>query len=338
MHTRIEPPAAALHLAVEYLRAGELVAFPTETVYGLGADARRDSAVRKIYEAKGRPITNPSIVHTADIAAAERCVKHFTAAAQALAEKFWPGPLTMILERSDYISPVVSAGRTTVAIRVPRHLIAQTLLKEFAAPIAAPSANCSGFVSPTTAQHVLAELDGRIPLILDGGLSDIGVESTVLDLTRQPAMILRPGAITAEMLRPILGEIELYTGHVAPTASAPSPGMLERHYAPRTLAIRFDAHEFHMIACKLRDAHPVALLSYDDDIRLTAPHQTILMPEDAEAYARALYAALREADARKPAAIFVLMPPHHEKFASLWTAVTDRLQRATVALPAKLAF
>ena len=327
MHTHIEPAAFGLLKAVEYLRAGELVAFPTETVYGLGADARRGSAVQKIYEAKGRPATNPSIVHAADMAMARTCVKTFTHTAEKLAAKFWPGPLTLILERGDAISPLVSAGRSTVAVRVPRHPIAEALLQTFGGPIAAPSANRSGFVSPTSAAHVLAELDGRVPLILDGGTSDIGVESTVLDLTRQPPMILRPGGITAEMLRTVLNDVQLFTGTVAANQSAPSPGLLDRHYAPRARALRFAPADWPRIRAQFANHAPVALISYDHAISLPAPHTTILLPAEDAPYARLLYSALREADAAKPSTILVLMPPSR---AGLWLAVTDRLQRATV--------
>ena len=332
MQTRLEPAATALTSAVEYLRAGELVAFPTETVYGLGADARRDSAVRKIYEAKGRPTTNPSIVHAADLAMARTCAKVFPHDAERLAARFWPGPLTLILERGDAISPAVSGGLSTVAIRVPRHPVAEALLKTFNAPIAAPSANRSGFVSPTSAGHVLAELGGRVPLILDGGPCEIGLESTVLDLTRQPAMILRPGGVTAEMLRTVLNDVQLYTGSIKAGESSPSPGMLDRHYAPRTRAFRFSSQEWESVRARLRPGSRVALISWIESVRLPAPHTTILLPADDGPYARSMYLALRQADESKPGAILVLMP---EKKAGLWTAVIDRLMRATTPLDHK---
>lgn len=327
MNTRLES-SSAIPLAVEYFRAGELVAFPTETVYGLGADARRDAAVRKIYDAKDRPLTNPTIVHAANTKMAQRCVETFPHLAEKLAERFWPGPLTLVLPRAQAISPAVSAGRSTIAIRVPRHPVALELLAAFDGPIAAPSANRSGFVSPTTAAHVLAELDGRVGLILDGGACDIGVESTVLDLTRQPPLILRPGGITAEMLRPVIGDVELFTGTVKQGESAPSPGLLDRHYAPQTRALRFTPGEWPKMQAMAQTLGPVALISHDAAIHLPAPHTTILLSRDESAYARSLYSALRAADAAQAKLILVLAPPAST---GLWAAIADRLHRATVS-------
>ncbi|MEI7768054.1 MAG: L-threonylcarbamoyladenylate synthase, partial [Phycisphaerae bacterium] len=187
--------------AVALLHAGQVVAFATETVYGLGADARQPEAIARIYTAKGRPSYNPLIVHVATPADAREYMATVSAFAPELMAAFWPGPLTLVVPRGGALAPSVSAGLPSVALRCPAHPLAQALLRAFAGPIAAPSANRSGFVSPTTAAHVLAELDGRILLILDGGASAIGLESTVVDLTTSPPTLLRPGGITAEQIR-----------------------------------------------------------------------------------------------------------------------------------------
>jgi len=332
MNTSLSSPDAIPHAAAHLLRSGELVAFPTETVYGLGADARSDAAVQKIYAAKGRPSGNPIIVHIANIAHAQQCAAAaWPDVAERLAQQFWPGPLTLIVPRGPSISPLVSAGRSTVALRCPNHPVAQALLKEFAGPIAAPSANRSGFTSPTTAQHVLAELAGRIPLILDGGACQIGLESTVLDVSdpsRRPR-ILRPGAITAEMLEKVLGPIESLSTTVATTESAESPGQHSRHYAPRTPAYRFPRSDFYAAKEWAQSHTPTVLLTYSEEIFLPAPHETLQLPCDPAAYARALYAALRDTDEKCPAAILILEP---ETTTGLWQAINDRLRRATLPL------
>ena len=330
MRTRIEPATAALLNAVEYLRAGELVAFPTETVYGLGADARRDDAVRAIYAAKGRPSGNPLIVHVADLAAAKACAAHWPNLADRLAKQFWPGPLTLIVPRGEGLSPLVSAGRHTVALRCPKHPVAEALLCVFNGPIAAPSANRSGFTSPTTAQHVMAELSGRVPLILDGGACDIGLESTVLDISGDVPTVLRPGAITLEQLRAAIGDVQMIVHTVSPEESAASPGMHDRHYAPHTPAYRFGRGQWNAARALAERQGPVGLLSFAEDIFLPAPHETVRMPGEELAYARTLYAALREIDQRGLAALLVLMPERHE---GVWVAVVDRLRRATRELP-----
>lgn len=337
MTTRTLPPTAdALDEAVALLRAGDLVAFPTETVYGLGADATSDAAIQKIYTAKGRPPGNPIIVHIPTTDAARACTTRWPDAAALLTEAFWPGPLTLILPRSTAISTALSAGRDTVALRCPSHPVAQSLLRAFGKPIAAPSANRSGFTSPTAAAHVYAELAGRIPLILDGngggekGDCHIGLESTVLDLSTDIPTILRPGAITLEMLRPLLPTVQVAALTVSTEEAAASPGLHARHYAPRTPAFRF-SHTQWPHARHFADAHtPAALITWNDHITLPAPHHTLLLPHDEPAYARALYAALREADALHLKAILLLSPPADT---GLWLAVSDRLRRASLPLP-----
>jgi L-threonylcarbamoyladenylate synthase len=329
MLTRVPPAIDALADAAALLAAGELVAFPTETVYGLGADARSDAAVQKIYAAKGRPSGNPLIVHVSDTAHAKECSAAWPDAADRLARHFWPGPLTLIVPRGPTLSPLVSAGRHTVALRCPNHPVAQALLQAAALPIAAPSANRSGFTSPTTAQHVLAELAGRIPLILDGGPCQIGLESTVLDVSdpNRPPRILRPGAITAEMLEKFLGPIESLSATIAESASAESPGQHSRHYAPRTPAFRFGRSAFPAVMEWARKNGPVILLTFSEEVFLAAPQETVQLPPDPASYARTFYAALREVDERRPRAILVLQP---DSTTGLWSAIMDRLARATL--------
>jgi L-threonylcarbamoyladenylate synthase len=317
--------------AVELLKAGDLVAFPTETVYGLGADARSAEAVQKIYEAKGRPAGNPVIVHVATAQDARRCTAEWPPIADMLAEHFWPGPLTLILPRGPSLTPLVSAGRDTVAIRCPSHPVAQNLLRAFDGPIAAPSANRSGFTSPTTATHVFAELSGRVPLIIDAGPSNIGLESTVLDLSGGAPTILRPGAITLEMLQPFLPNVQSVHAIVEREEAAASPGLSHRHYAPRARAYRFTAADWQRVRTWANINSPVAMLTHDDCITLPAPHETIRMPANEKDYARTLYAALRQADARSPRAILVL---RHTDTTGLWSAIADRLSRATEPFPA----
>lgn len=329
--TRISPPTPqAIAEAAEMLRRGHIVALPTETVYGLGADARSDDAIARIYAAKGRPATNPLIVHVADTAAARRYVAVFPPAAQTLADAFWPGPLTLILPRAKSLSPRLSAGLATVAIRCPAHPVALDLLRTFDGPIAAPSANRSGFTSPTTAQHVYAELNARVPLILDGGPCAVGVESTVLDLTTATPAILRHGAITSAMLAPLIGPVLAPTPSVRPDTPAPSPGMLDRHYAPATPAFRFAKPQWPAAQNWIAQQPKVVLLTTDPALTPPPPHEAIVLPADAAACARVLYASLREADTREGSSLLVLMPDTSD---GLWAAIADRLRRATVPLP-----
>ncbi len=235
--TRIMPAmqADALSEAVRLLQAGELVGFPTETVYGLGANATDKTAVLRIFEAKGRPADNPLIVHIADFCDLLPLVQGVDPRAEQLASRFWPGPLTMIFRRSSRIPSVVSAGLDTVAVRFPKHEAAQALILAAGCPIAAPSANRSGKPSPTTAEHVYEDMKGRIPLILDGGPCSVGVESTVLDLTGEKPTVLRPGGVTVEMIKEILPDVRIDNAVLAPLArdaQARSPGMKYKHYAP----------------------------------------------------------------------------------------------------------
>lgn len=225
--------------AAEMLRAGGLVAFPTETVYGLGANALDENAVAGIFTAKGRPAADPLIVHLHRVAQLAGVTGAVPPIALRLAEVFWPGPLTLILPKSPAIPALVTSGLETVAVRIPDHPLALALLEAADLPVAAPSANRFGRTSPTTAQHVWHDLHGRIDLILDGGPTPIGVESTVLDVTVSPPRILRPGGIAPEMLEPVIGPVQVSGQKKTPQAGLPSPGLLEKHYAPQAEMVLF---------------------------------------------------------------------------------------------------
>lgn len=215
------------------LSSGGVVAFPTETVYGLGANACDSAAVKKIFVAKGRPADNPLIVHVADIAEVERLVYKIPEPAELVMKNFWPGPISIILKKSDRIPDIVSAGLPTVAIRMPSHPVAMAVIRASGVPVAAPSANISGRPSPTTAAHVLADLDGKIDMVVDGGTCGIGLESTVLDLSGDVPVILRPGGVTSSMLMPLIGEVKCPQAEPLADGDTPkSPGMKYRHYSP----------------------------------------------------------------------------------------------------------
>ena len=332
--------------AAELLRSGRLVAFPTETVYGLGADAANPAAIELIYATKGRPGTNPLIVHVPDVSAARKLVTQWPESAERLAERFWPGPLTIILPKArgpGSIPDNATAGLGTLALRVPNHPLALTLLREFDGPLAAPSANRSTRVSPTTARHVRDEFpdsvaaggtSGEPSLILDGGPCDVGIESTVLDLTGEPT-ILRPGRVRPDELVPIIGAVRTGT---TPSLEGPakSPGQQEVHYAPRAKSYSFPSVRQRVVAGALaRDRSAVLLLgdaktsrTYPENHGLRRAGWLILMPDNPEEYARVLYKTLRELDERMAEAIYIEMPPA----APEWAAVRDRLTRATVPL------
>jgi L-threonylcarbamoyladenylate synthase len=308
--------------AVEVLQAGGLVAFPTETVYGLGADARRSDAVLRIFAAKGRPATNPLIVHVSGVAMAKLYAAEWSDAARRLAQTFWPGPLTLVVPRYRTIAPEVSAHLPTVALRMPDHPLALQLIQRFDGPIAAPSANRSTRVSPTTAGHVRDELGDAVELILDGGACTVGIESTVLDLTARPRpVILRPGAIMRDQIERVIGPIELPAPiHTRAVEPAKSPGQQEIHYAPRTPAYRFEGEP----PMSLDDARSAFILLAGETAARERPGLATL-PDEPDAYARLLYAALRDLDSLGRDAIYVQMPPDEPA----WLAVRDRLRRAT---------
>jgi len=287
--------------AAEIIRNGGLVAFPTETVYGLGANALDAHAVEKIYAAKRRPFVSPLIVHVADEAMARTLTESWPAMAETLAQKFWPGPLTMVLKKAAIVPDVVTANLDSVGIRMPRNEVALALIRQAGVPIAAPSANRFTEISPTTAEHVRRSLGSMVDLILDGGPTQVGIESTVVSLRRDPPMILRPGMLGAEELEQATGirwEQELDKPYVVE-----SPGQHPRHYAPRT--------KFYLL---------------DDGITpANGRGRVIDMPHDSNEYAALLYAELHKADAEGWDWIAVRKPPT----TSAWDGIWDRLKRAT---------
>ena len=303
--------------AAAILRAGGLVAFPTETVYGLGAHALDAIAVRKIFAAKGRPPENPVIVHVADVDGARRLCRVFPAEAERLAARFWPGPLTLVLPRVDAVPDEVTAGGPTVGVRVPAHPLALALLRAADLPVAAPSANPSLSISPTTAAHVRAGLGDRVDFVLDGGPCPGGIESTVLALGDGLPRILRPGLVTAHELEAEIGPV-LVGADPAATLAA-SPGLQRRHYAPRAPLARVD--DLAPVRALLDRGAKVGLLAFEaGDPRAVV----VRMPRDPRAYAAQLYAALHALDAEGVAAIFVARVPDEAD----WLAVRDRLARA----------
>jgi L-threonylcarbamoyladenylate synthase len=308
-----------------------LVALPTETVYGLAANAWDAAAVARIYEVKGRPAHNPIIVHVAGLELARYCVAGWPPVADKLAGAFWPGPLTLVLPRSPRIPDIVAAGGPTVGVRWPSHPFIQAVIRACGFPLAAPSANPAGQVSPTNAGHVRKAFDGRIPLIVDGGPSQVGLESTVLDLAAARPRLLRPGMIHAESLRAVMGEAEWLDapGESAGAGSAlRSPGMLPRHYSPKAklvvlswrnragLSSQLQALDFPLKEICVIAHSPIPLSG--DFCRVAA------LPRDAEAFARALYAELHQCDESGAALIVVEAPPPGEA----WRAIADRLSRA----------
>jgi L-threonylcarbamoyladenylate synthase len=308
--------SAELARAAQVLRAGGLVAFPTETVYGLGADASNAAAVARLYAAKGRPASHPVIVHFASADAAFEWAREVPEAARRLAARFWPGPLTLILKRAPGAADFITGGQDTVGLRVPAHPVAQALLAAFGGAIAAPSANPFGRVSPTTGQHVRDDLGAAAEVVLEGGPSEHGIESTIVDLSGAVPRLLRPGAISAEALREVLGEVPREAGPEAPRHS----GGLARHYAPRTPA--------RLVASHALDAEIEALGGRAAVLAFARPDaraaRWLRMPREPRAYAKRLYAALRELDAAGCEALLIETPPDSPQ----WHAVRDRLRRA----------
>ncbi len=296
----LSPTDENIRQAAEILKNGGLVAMPTETVYGLAADALNGEAVKKIFEAKGRPSDNPLIVHISGIEQMRPLVKDIPLKAEILAEKFWPGPLTIILPKSDVIPDEVCAGLDTVAIRFPSHITARKLIS-LSGPLAAPSANLSGSPSPTTFQHVICDMDGRIDAILDGGDSEVGVESTVITLASDIPCILRPGGITAEQLREAIGEVTIADAVTKPLAEgekAASPGMKYKHYAPAAEVLLIDAEgETFSSYVNSHAENGDAVLCYKEDLgRLKLPCMCIGRSDDYSTQAHRLFSALREMD------------------------------------------
>ncbi|MGZ5126924.1 MAG: L-threonylcarbamoyladenylate synthase [Burkholderiales bacterium] len=307
--------------AVAVLRAGELVAFPTETVYGLGADASNHDAVKKIYAAKGRPRNHPLIVHVAKVAQIETWAAEIPAQAQRLADRYWPGPLTLILKRAGHVNDLVTGGQDTIALRVPSHPVAQALLSAFGGGIAAPSANRYGRVSATRAEHVRAEFGDAVRCVLDGGACDVGIESTIVDMSGAVPALLRPGHITAMDLEDALGQ------RLAPAAatSPRAPGTLAKHYAPQTPLMVMEADlMLELVASMRRQGQRVAVLARSARQSLPSGLTWINAALDPAGYAHDLYANLRALDHAGCSAIVVEQPP----LDSAWAAIHDRLMRA----------
>jgi L-threonylcarbamoyladenylate synthase len=311
---------AALEGAVFTLRRGGVVAFPTETVYGLGADAENAQAVARIFALKGRPPDHPLIVHLPGIEALARFARKVPPLAVRLAEHFWPGPLTLILPKAKAVPEVVTGGQDTVGLRVPAHPLALEMLKAFGGGVAAPSANRFGRVSPTTAEHVKEELGDKIDYLLDGGPCPVGLESTILDLSSDKPRLLRVGAISRLELAEVLGELPELASGKAPKA----PGTLPKHYAPTLPLELLTSDELDALLARLTGA---VVLARRPDPELRGV-KWLTMPQDPQAYAQVLYARLREAERAHCQKILVEMPPAE----AAWEAVLDRLQRAAGSL------
>jgi L-threonylcarbamoyladenylate synthase len=334
MHTEIltahtpELFQKAVGRAAELLRRGEVVALPTETVYGLAANALDVTAVEKIFRIKGRPAHNPIIVHVASLEMAKRCVADIPALADRLAKAFWPGPLTLVLPRASAIPEIVTAGGQTVGVRWPSHPLIQAVIRECDFPLAAPSANLSNQVSPTNAGHVLKQLSGKIAAIVDGGQASVGIESSVLDLTVSPPEILRPGMIHRESLA-AAGFPVANAGTFADTASLKSPGRLKKHYAPKAKLLLLNwqddfelKNKIQRAKLKTQQCHIIA------HRRIPSPEpfaRVCVIPHDAEAFARAIYAELHQCDDAGARVIVVEAPPDTPD----WSGITDRLGRAS---------
>lgn len=320
----------AVRRAAHFLRAGEAVALPTETVYGLAANALDEAAVARIFQIKGRPSHNPIIVHVAGLEMARQSVSIFPALAEALAKAFWPGPLTLVLPRAKIIPRIVTAGGDTVGVRWPSHALIQAVIRECGFPLAAPSANLSNRVSPTNAAHVRSQLDGKIAAIVDGGQSAVGIESSVLDLTVSPPVILRPGMINRESLAAAGFPI----GNARPAAgsrSFKSPGQLARHYAPRAKLLLLNWQDEADLKLKIQNleikaehCHVIA------HAQIPSPQpfaRVCVIPHDAAAFARAIYAELHHCDDAGARFIIVEAPPEDPE----WFGIADRLRRAAFA-------
>ena len=302
-----QPTEKELDRAAEIIRCGGLVVFPTETVYGLGANALDTSAVARIYQVKQRPFASPLIVHVADGAMARAITASWPTHAEALAKKFWPGPLTLILKKANLVPDLVTAGLDSVGVRIPAHPVALALIRKAGVPIAAPSANRFTEISPTIAEHVRQSLgEDRIDMVLDGGPARVGIESTVASLRREPPAVLRPGIISVTELEAVTGvrwDIEVDIPAITRSPGAESPGLHPRHYAPRT--------PFHVL-----------------DLGAPEPPgrgRVIEMPHDRDQYAASLYAELHKADTQGWDWIAVMRPPD----SAAWAGILDRLQRAS---------
>lgn len=333
-----KPEYTKILVAAEIIRRGGLVAFPTETVYGLGADALNPGAVCALFAAKNRPLDNPPIVHVAKIKEVSRLAKNVPAKAELLMKKFWPGPLTVVLERSSVVPDVTVAGLNTVAVRMPKNSVALALIRESRCPIAAPSANLAGKPRPTTAQHVFDDLNGRIDAILDGGPTCIGVESTVLDVTVDPPMVLRPGGVPFEALKQVLMEVKLHpfvsAEQEVAVGEARSPGMRHKHYAPKARVILVEGSVPAVVekvkelvaACEREDSRVGVLATDETASKYNAGVVKSLGSRfNLEAIARSLFRLLREFDEENVDVIIAEGVPAE----GLGLAVMNRLRKAS---------
>ena len=314
----------ALELAVRRWREGGVVAFPTETVYGLGADTLNRAALRAVYELKGRPANNPLIAHVLDAEQAQTIARQWDARCDMLARSFWPGPLTIVVNKSSRVPAEATAGLPTIAVRSPAHPVARRLLEKFGSPISAPSANRSGRVSPTRAEHVATDFaDVDELLIIDGGPCEVGIESTVIDVSGETPRLLRPGSVTLSQLRTVLGNID--AGEINQQAAAPGTSL--QHYAPRTPA---ELVESSRLASRLAQVDGTCVVFCFEASVVKPPHIAIVMPRDPASYAKKLYEALREADRMQADRILIETPPGlANENDDAWRAVRDRLRRAT---------
>jgi L-threonylcarbamoyladenylate synthase len=349
MNTRVvkidshHPDAQAIAEAADVLKRGGIVAFPTETVYGLGANALDTAAVSRIFEAKGRPPTDPLIVHIAHAAELPSVARDIPPQAHRLAERFWPGALTLILPKQETVPDLVTAGLPTVGVRVPGHKVALALLRTARLPIAAPSANQFSRPSPTRAEHVIADLGGAIDLVLDGGQTSIGVESTILDLTSTPPRVLRPGGVAVESIRHVLPDVVIAAARGAPEMPQLAPGQLLKHYAPRaqlTLYLGSPAHVIERLSADARSRLAagvrIGLLALEEDLKAVAPRLAAVgasgrlitarygSRKHRDEAARMLFTAMRELDADGVDEILASAPGPDD----IGRAVIDRLTRA----------
>ncbi len=322
----IEPDYKTIHFAAEILRLGGLVAFPTETVYGLGADAFNPQAVQKVFEAKGRPADNPLIVHISKLDQLDELTDNLPSAGKILTQAFWPGPLTIVVNSSTFIPKIVTGGLNTVAIRMPRHNVTLKLIDVLDRPIVGPSANLSGRPSPTTAQHVYQDLNGRIDLILDAGRCDIGVESTVVDVTNQPPLILRFGGLTREKIEQLIGEVQTTDDEYFKKRS---PGTRYRHYAPKAKVVLFERGDklvFDRLSQQyFDDGKKVGYIIYSKDLIKESSELGKFVDGGIEIYSQMLFQLLRDLDTL--GADVILIESVEE--VGLGKAVMERLRKAT---------
>jgi len=334
----VNPDPDAIEEAATIIRKGGLVAFPTETVYGLGADALSRDAVFKIFEAKGRPPDNPIIVHVSSLNDLKKVTDDISPIAKLLIERFWPGPLTLLFKRKSTVPDITVAGLNTVAVRMPRHLIALSLIHASETPIAAPSANISGSPSPTTAEHVFSDLNGKIELILDGGESNIGVESTVLDITCTPPVVLRPGGTPVEEIESSIGEVVLDKAALAEIRLdkylARSPGTKYKHYAPRAPLILIEGSSLRKVKLKVQETadnlkkqgkKKVAIIAQGAHDYKADIVKSLGSRGDLDEIAKKLFPTLREMDEQKVDAIVV----ERVETRGLGLAIMNRLRRAS---------